>query len=192
MNEILKRTFLCFPVPMEVRSKKNMLYSTLEKSPAQIKWVKNDNLHLTLKFIGYTTESQISKIINILSKITIDYKPFQLIINKTGCFPKKERPRTLFLGVDGQINSLNDLFQNIETELEKIDIEKDRNQFFPHITLAKIKYPQAHTPDIDLFLKSSYDPIDLSLDRVQFFSSELLPSGAIYTLLKTFPLGEQV
>ena len=192
MNEKLKRTFLCFPVPMEVRSKKNMLYSTLEGSPAQINWVKNDNLHLTLKFIGYTPESQIPRIINILSRITMKYKPFQLVINNTGCLPKKERPRTLFLGVEGRIKILKDLFQNIETEFEKIDIEKDRNEFFPHITLARIKYPQNHTPDIDLFLKSSYDPIDLSLDRVQFFSSELLPSGAIYTLLKTFPLGEQV
>ena len=192
MNEKLKRTFLCFPVPLEVKSKKNMLFSTLEGSPAQINWVKNDNLHLTLKFIGYTTESQIPKIISILSKITINYKPFQLLINSTGCFPTKERPRTLFLGVEGRLNVLSDLFQNIENEFEKIDIEKDRNGFFPHITLARIKYPQNYTPDIDLFLKSSYDPIDLSLDRVQFFSSELLPSGAIYTLLKTFPLGEQV
>ena len=192
MNEKLKRTFLCFPVPLEVKSKKNMLYSTLEGSPAQINWVKNDNLHLTLKFIGYTTESQIPKIISILSKITIKYKPFQLVINSTGCFPTKERPRTLFLGIEGRLNVLSDLFQNIENEFEKIDIEKDRNVFFPHITLARIKYPQPHTPNIDLFLKSSYDPIDLSLDRVQFFSSELLPSGAIYTLLKTFPLGEQI
>ena len=192
MNEKLKYTFLCFPVPFEVRSKKNMLYSTLEESPAQINWVKNDNLHFTLKFIGYTTESQIPKIISILSKITINYKPFELVINSTGCLPTKERPRTLFLGVEGRLNILSDLFQNIENEFEKIDIEKDRNGFFPHITIARIKYPQTHTPDIDLFLKSSYDPIDLSLDRVQFFSSELLPSGAIYTLLKTFPLGEQV
>ena len=192
MNEKLKRTFLCFPVPLEVRSKKNMLYSTLEGSPAQINWVKNNNLHLTLKFIGYTTQSQIPKIISILSKITIKYKPFKLVINSTGCFPKKERPRTLFLGVEGRLNVLSDLFQNIENEFEKIHIEKDRKEFFPHITLASIKYPQTHTPDIDLFLKSSYDPIDLSMDRVQFFSSELLPSGAIYTLLKTFPLGEQV
>ena len=192
MNEKLIRTFLCFPVPGEIRSKKNMLYSTLEGSPAQINWVKNDYLHLTLKFIGYTPESYIPKIIDTLKKITINYKPFQLVINNTGCFPKKERPRTLFMGVEGNINKLKELFQNIENEFEKIDIEKDRNDFFPHITLARIKYPQTHTPDIDLFLKSSYDPIDLSLDRVQFFSSELLPSGSIYTLLKTFPLGEQV
>ena len=192
MNEKLIRTFLCFPVPGEVRSKKNMLYSTLEGSPAQINWVKNDYLHLTLKFIGYTTESYIPKIIDTLKKITINYKPFQLVINSTGCFPKKERPRTLFLGVEGRLNILMDLVQNIENELEKIDIPKDQNDFFPHITLARIKYPQTHTPDIDLFLKSSYDPIDLSLDRVQFFASELLPSGAIYTLLKTFPLGESI
>ena len=192
MNEKLKYTFLCFPVPFEVRSKKNMLYSTLEESPAQINWVKNDNLHFTLKFIGYTTESQIPLIINILRRITINYKPFQLSIKNTGCFPKKERPRTLFLGVEGRLNILNDLFQNIENELEKIDVQKDRNNFFPHITLATIKYPQAYTPDIDLFLKSSYDPIDLSMDRVQFFASELLPSGSIHTLLKTFPLGESI
>ena len=192
MNEKLIRTFLCFPVPGEVRSKKNMLYSTLEGSPAQINWVKNDYLHLTLKFIGYTTESHIPKIIDTLKKITINYKPFQLVINGTGCFPKKERPRTLFLGVEGRLNILMDLVQNIENELEKINIPKDRNDFFPHITLARIKYPQTHTPDIDLFLKSSYDPIDLSLDRMQFFTSELLPSGAIYTLLKTFPLGESI
>ena len=138
MNEKLKRTFLCFPVPMEVRSKKNMLYSTLEGSPAQINWVKNDNLHLTLKFIGYTTESQIPRIINILSRITIKYKPFQLVINNTGCLPKKERPRTLFLGVEGQINILKDLFQSIETEFEKIDIEKVLNHCRENLSTFKI------------------------------------------------------
>ena len=96
------------------------------------------------------------------------------------------------MGIEGRLNILMDLVQNIENEFDKIDIPKDQNDFIPHITLARIKYPQNHTPDIDLFLKSSYDPIDLSIDHVQFFSSELLPSGAIYTLLKTFPLGEQI
>ena len=51
MTEKLKRTFLCFPVPMEVKIKKNMLYSTLEGSAAKIHWVKNENLHLTLKYL---------------------------------------------------------------------------------------------------------------------------------------------
>ena len=190
MEDRLIRTFLCFPVPPEVKSKKNMLYSTLEDSPAKINWVKNDNLHLTLKFIGHTRESYIPKIKDSLKGVICDQKPFQLSINGTGCFPKKERPRTLFLGIEGRINIMKGLLVKIENQLEKLGFPKDHYDFSPHITLARIKYPQKYTPNIDFFLKSSFDPIDLTLDRVQFFASELLPSGAIYTLLKTFPLGE--
>ena len=64
MSEKLIRTFLSIPVPLEVRSKKNMLYSTLEESPAKINWVKNVQLHLTIKFLSHTPESIIEKIIN--------------------------------------------------------------------------------------------------------------------------------
>ena len=192
MNEKLIRTFLSFPAPMEVKSKKNMLYSTLEDSNANINWVKNQNLHLTIKFIGHTTESSVSKIIDTVSNITLDSKPFRLIIKGTGCFPKKERPRTLFMGIEGSLSPLYDLVSKIENELEKLGFSKESNEFIPHITVARIKYPQKHTPDINLFLQSSYDPIDFSLNRMQFFASELLPSGPVYTLLKSFPLGEPI
>ncbi len=192
MSERLLRTFLCFPLPSEVSSKKNMLFSTLQGSNANIKWVKNENLHLTLKFIGHTREKDIPKIIDAVNDVTINHKPFILKATGTGCFPKKERPRTLFMRVEGRLNLLNHLFKKIEKQLEKLGFSKDHLKYSPHITLAKIKYPQSHTPDIDVFLKSSYDPIDLSIDRVQFFASELLPSGAIYSLLKTFPLGESI
>ena len=192
MNEKLLRTFLCFPVPLEVKLKKNMLFSTLQYSSSKINWVKSENLHLTLKFIGYTRESDIPKIINKVNDVTAKFKPFYLSVRGTGCFPKKERPRTLFMGVEGRVNLLNNLVKNIEIQLEKLKFPKDRFNYLPHITIARVKYPQSQTPDIDLFLKSSYDPIDLSIDRVQFFASELLPSGAIYSLLKTFPLGESI
>ena len=192
MSEKLLRTFLCFPVPMEVKSKKHMLFSTLQHSSSKINWVMNENLHLTLKFLGYTRESDIANIISQVKNVTANYRPFHLYVNGTGCFPKKERPRTLFMGIEGRINLLNNLVKNIELQLEELDFPKDRFKYLPHITIARIKYPQSQTPDIDLFLKSSYDPIDLSIDRVQFFASELLPTGAIYSLLKTFPLGESI
>ena len=96
------------------------------------------------------------------------------------------------MGIEGKIDLLNDIVKKIENKLEKLDFPKNRYEYLPHITIARVKYPQQQTPDINIFLKSSYDPIDLSIDRVQFFASELLPSGAIYSLLKTFPLGESI
>ena len=62
MSEKLIRTFLSIPVPLMVRSKKQMLYSTLEQSPAKINWVKDEQLHITIKFIGHTPENLFDEI----------------------------------------------------------------------------------------------------------------------------------
>ena len=192
MSEKLIRTFLSIPVPQDVRSKKNMLYSTLEESPAKINWVKNIQLHLTIKFLSHTPESVIEKIIDRVESITSESKPFDIFIESTGCFPVKERPRVLWMGVNGYLDPLYDLFIKVEDALDLLGFPKEQQDYKPHITLARIKYPQKWTPDISTFLKSSYDPIDFPIDRVQFFSSELLPSGTVHTLLKSFPLGESI
>ena len=192
MTEKLLRTFLSVPVPSEVGSKKNMLYSTLETVDGDINWIKNFQLHLTLKFLGHTPESSIDNVIEHIEKITPNIKPFGLKIEKTGCFPVPTRPRTLWLGVKGTLEPLFAMVESIEAVLEPLGFPRAARDFSPHITLARIKYPQKYTPNVNPFLKSSYDPIDFPVDRVQYFSSELLPTGAVYTILKTFPLGESL
>ena len=118
MSEKLIRTFLSIPVPLEVRSKKNMLYSTLEESPAKINWVKNVQLHLTIKFLSHTPESIIEKIINEVGSVTSTLRPFEIIIESTGCFPIKERPRVLKQEKDFFTTSIEQL-----KKLETIEVE---------------------------------------------------------------------
>ena len=192
MTEKLLRTFLAVPVPRDVSSKKNMLYSTLENVDGDINWVKNAQLHLTMKFLGHTPESAINDVIDHIEKITPNMNPFDLKIEETGCFPVPTRPRILWLGLKGNLDLLKSMVESIENVLEPLGFPKESRDILPHITLARIKYPQKHTPNVDPFLKSSYDPIDFPVDRMQFFSSELLPSGAVHTILKTFPLGESL
>ena len=192
MAEKLMRTFLSIPVPYEVGSKKNMLYSTIEDSRGNINWVKNTNLHLTLKFLGHTPESSFKMVIDAVEKITKSIRPFNLKIEETGCFPVETRPRVLWMGVRGKIDPLLELVEDIEKSLYNLGFHRESQVSSPHITLARIKYPQKVTPDIELFLRSTYDAIDFPVDRVQFFSSELLKTGAVYNLLKTFPLGEKL
>jgi len=192
MTEKLLRTFLAVPVPRDVSSKKNMLYSTLENVDGDINWVKNAQLHLTMKFLGHTPESAIIDVIDHVEKITPNMNPFDLKIEETGCFPVPTRPRILWLGLKGNLVLLKSMVESIENVLEPLGFPKESRDILPHITLARIKYPQKHTPNVDPFLKSSYDPIDFPVDRMQFFSSELLPSGAVHTILKTFPLGESL
>ena len=192
MIEKLLRTFLAVPIPEEVKSKKNSFYSILENSGGKIQWVKNSNLHLTLKFIGHTPQSFIDEIRKVIGKIVTMNAPFNLFVNDTGCFPTPRRPRILWMGLSGELNPLFTLVHQIEEALDSMGFPKEGQDYSPHITLARIKYPQKETPNIDLFLKSSYDAIDFPVDRVQFFSSEILSSGAIHTILDTVPLGETI
>jgi len=175
-----------------VKKVKQMLFSTLEGEKADIKWVRNLQIHLTLKFLGYTPDIDINRIKGIIADITEKFKPFELTIGNTGCFPLPNRPRVLWLGVNDEKNQLALLVNDLEQVLELEGFPRFGKPFFPHITLARISYPQKYTPNISVYLQSSYDEIVLPLNRVQFFSSELLPFGAVHTLLGTFPMGENI
>ena len=119
-------------------------------------------------------------------------EPFNLNIEKTGCFPNKEKAKILWLGVTGIINPLIDLFNKFEIMLKGYGFPVEEMDYNPHITIARIKYPQKITPDVSLFLNSTFDPIQFPIDRVQFLSSELISTGVVYTLIKSFPLGESL
>jgi 2'-5' RNA ligase len=76
--------------------------------------------------------------------------------------------------------------------LQEYGFPKEEMEFNPHVTIARIKYPQKLTPDVNLFLNSNFDPIKFPINRVQFLSSELISTGVVYTLIKSFPLGESL
>ena len=131
MTEKLLRTFLSVPVPREVSSKKNMLYSTLETVDGDINWVKNAQLHLTLKFLGHTPESSINDVIDHVDEIMPNIKPFDLKIDETGCFPVPTRPRTLWLGVKGDLDPLLTMVESIESSLESLGFPRSDRDFSP-------------------------------------------------------------
>jgi len=190
MHEKLVRTFLSVPVPGQIKSIKKMFYTSLKDAPGSINWIRDPQLHLTLCFLGHTPESSINIVAKAVKKITSQFEPMELSINGTGCFPVSTRPRVLWLGVEGNKQPLVSMVNQLKDSLNTLGFPPEEKEYFPHITLARIRYPQKYTPNIDLFLKSSYDEIVFPVDRVQFFSSELLPNGAVYTILDSFPLGE--
>jgi 2'-5' RNA ligase len=185
----LIRTFIAVPVPQQVLELQNYLKSTVSGKTGKIDWVRSDQLHLTLKFLGDTTESSIGRVQSTIKNITKETSPFDLKIQGTGCFPKVERPRVMWAGIEGAIKSLYDLLEMIQIKLDPLGFPKDIKPFHPHITLGRAKYPQKRTPDISTFLNSNYDSIPFRIEKVQYISSELFPNGPIYTILSTHFFG---
>ena len=184
-NKIL-RTFISVPVPNSVKNVKQMLTSTCEDEKVDIRWVKHNNLHITLHFLGYTPEKEIPQLKKMLSKIIKSQKAFDLTISKTGKFPDNDKPSVLYLGVEGNLKPLNELVNDIKKDISSIGYNKDLKEFTPHVTVGKINYPQKFNPDLSTFLNSSYDKIKFTVDKIQFVSSESLPEGVVYSILNTF------
>ena len=186
MKNRLLRTFISIPVPNSVKNVKQMLTSTCEDEKVVIHWVKHNNLHITLQFLGFTPEEDIPHIKELLLKITNSQKAFDLTISNTGKFPDNDKPSVLYLGIEGNLKPLNELVNSIDKEISSIGYDKDIKNYTPQVTVGKINYPQKFNPDLSTFLNSSYDKIDFTVDKIQFISIENLSEGVIYSILNTF------
>ncbi|NHZ86350.1 MAG: RNA 2',3'-cyclic phosphodiesterase [Planctomycetia bacterium] len=190
MSERLLRTFISVTLPKKIVSVSNMLKTTVSSKKDNIKWVNPGNIHLTLKFLGHTPLEAADEINKVLKDLVTRHSGMELLINGTGCFPIIERPRVLWLGVEGNISPLQNFVGDINKGLEKLGFPLDENDYIPHITLARVKYPPKDTPDITNFINTSYEPLKFNINRIRFMSSELFPNGPIYSILGTHFLGK--
>lgn len=183
MPERLIRTFIAIDVPEAVRETSVSLQTLVKAKPKVVKWVRPENIHLTLRFIGPTAPGEVEKINTLLGGVAGEYNDLSLTISGTGCFPKKARPRVLWLGVEGDVPELKSIVSRMGEGMEKLGYPLEERNYSPHITVGRIRYPQKATPDVTDFLAVDYEAISFAATRINLYQSDLLPSGPIYSLL---------
>ena len=188
MPEKLIRTFIAIDTPETVSEVALLLKSSVKANQKAVKWVRKENIHITLRFIGPTAPGEVDKINRLLREISGQNSDLSLTVSGTGCFPKKERPRILWLGVDGDVAELKLLVEMINSEMDQLGYPQEERNYSPHITIGRIRYPQKVTPDVTDFLSAQYEPISWNIPKIILYQSELLPSGAIYSILGTHNL----
>jgi len=187
----MKRTFIAIKINLseEILSKINDIKTNLENEP--IKWVETNNMHLTLKFLGDTTDDQIDAVIHVLDQIKVDFQSFSFDIKGCGVFKNIRQPRVLWFGID-QINEMKKIHNVIETELLKIGFEKEQRSFTPHLTLGRIKFIK-HTEKLRKLLDLHKNQVfqKLEVKEITLFESNLTPQGPIYNSIHTIGLEER-
>jgi len=183
------RTFIAIDLDKEIKVTLSALIEELRERNKNIKWVRQEAMHLTLKFLGEIKEEKIPEIVNTLEEITKDYRPFFLKIKGTGYFPlEKKNPRVLWTGVEAD-EALISLQQRLESELEEIGFPKEKRTFHPHLTLGRVKVPssiQETVRELERDKESVFG--EMTVNKLTFFQSILKPSGAEYIALSEFQL----
>lgn len=178
------------------RAQKQLQDECLRVSVAQaIRWVAPQNIHLTLKFLGNCNRAQLPALTNALERAAHDIAPFVLTARGLGCFPNARRPNTLWVGLEGDIQTAALLAQYIENETNALGFARDERGFAPHLTLGRVKrdasnHERAKLGDIvKSFPSTTYGKIHV--DAAYLVASDLKPTGPIYTLLAQAKLGKE-
>ena len=181
-----KRVFIGITIGRQIKSILPIVKSAVNCNPIHIKWIPLENIHLTLSFLGNIRVKDIPHLIESLEK-KITSNDFQLTITGTGVFPSSKSPKVLWLGISKGIDELISLQFQVEKSIRKFKENYQKITFTPHITIARIRRLHAKI-DVLPFLNSVYSPIDLDVNSISMYESKLLPEGAQYTIINTFPL----
>ncbi|OYT52068.1 MAG: RNA 2',3'-cyclic phosphodiesterase [Desulfurococcales archaeon ex4484_204] len=153
----------------------------------EIKGVEDENIHLTLRFIGEVSESLVPAIINCLDRCS-KYSQFTMELRGVGVFPSLSRPRVIWVGVKGGASELKTLRGVLDDCLR--DIKRPEHQeFVPHITIARVKRRISGSCLRDFIMSHSDDLVGTSrVTKVVLKRSILKPQGPEYIDIHTVKL----
>ena len=181
-----KRVFIGIPAGDQVKSTLSLLQPIVDCNSRHIKWIPLDNIHLTLSFLGDVSINKIPDIVQSVEQ-NIATSQFQLSILGTGVFPLTKSPKVLWLGIDKGIDELKLLHEQVVKSVSEFKDNYENNTFVPHISIARIRRLYRKI-DVLPLMNSVYSPIDLDVNSISMYESKLLPEGAQYSIINTFPL----
>jgi len=187
MSETL-RTFIALELSPEIRQELSKIQKELKKSGADAKWVKPENIHLTLKFLGNTPVDKIPLINNLLQETANQCKSFDISISDLGVFPRIESPRVIWVDINQGKEELIKFAGEIENKLSDLGFIKEDRPFQTHVTLARIKSSLNRLNLAEKLKAINPPPLSQRVDKITFFKSTLTPQGPVYEILKEITL----
>ena len=185
------RLFVALEIPDQVRDGFAALIAELRGadssfSKSRARWVRPENLHVTLKFIGHVDSGKLDAIRAALAEVRLD-NPVELRFRGLGFFPNGKRPRVFWAGIEASPN-LAPLAGEIEARLAKVGISGETREFAPHLTLARFE-PPGISDGLSAIAQENVAREFGTVRTGEFhlFESKTKPSGAEYARLQSFP-----
>jgi 2'-5' RNA ligase len=186
------RAFIAIEIPEEVRLAIAVAQARLKRAKLGVKmsWMKVENIHITLQFLGYIEEAVVEQIKLALETVTRQHGAFELAVHGAGAFPNENRPRVIWVGCADTNGKLKALAGAVQAAMQPLGFEPEHREFSAHLTLGRAKFPRP-----DAALTTALDSLKdtacgtLRVKAIHLFESQLHPEGSIYTRLSSHKLG---
>jgi 2'-5' RNA ligase len=184
------RSFLAFELPPKIRETLSAVSRDARTLPLSVRWVRIVNIHLTVVFMGSVQEDQIGSIAEAARHVCHGYAPFRIHLKGAGVFGSRRNPRVLWVGLEGDMDRMSVLRDDLQKNLAPFGIEEENRPFRPHLTLGRFRKGAKADPSLDdLLLKyQDLNGPECLVSELVLFKSDLSSSGAVYTSLGKWPL----
>jgi len=189
------RAFIAIPLSHEIQSNLgNVIEQLEERLPGvAVRWMQPKNIHLTIKFLGDVSESNLEMLSKMLRSEASQHAPFEISVGNLGAFPSVSRPRVIWVGVEAP-PELSALQSGVENETARLGYARERREFSPHLTLGRVSR-NADSSDArqirEVLSNSTVGFLGAArVKEVHLYRSDLKPGGAVYTRLYAAPLAE--
>ena len=175
------RCFVALDVSKSIRTALGEIIGLLRREVDGVRWVRPESVHLTIKFLGDVDRARLGAIKEAL-RGAVSGSAIPLRLTALGGFPRADRARVIWVGVDGDLAALSCLQNDVEMAVETIGFEREQRAFSPHLTVGRARRSPVVIPDVAV--------PELSFEGavVALMESRLRPGGSVYTPIDEFQL----
>ncbi len=179
----MKRLFLAIDLPERIIDDISATYSAIPG----VRWIQEEQLHLTLRFFGELPGDRESALVKVLS--TVSARPFSLRVKGTGYFPPRGEARVLWVGID-QEPALPRLVSAIESDVVRAGFKREPRKFTGHVTVARCSHAPSDRLAQYLVANSLFTTESFEVNAFHLYTSHLGKNHATYTREVSFTLGK--
>jgi 2'-5' RNA ligase len=171
------RVFFAFDLTQSTKANLNKLIDELRSRDHgdRVRWVRVENLHVTLHFIGNVSPDSVPRLLHAVSQELVRERPIATQLTALHLFPSEKRPHVIALGLESD-ESLKRLAEAVKRGVSAVGMPSDKRPFKPHLTLGRIRgniFPSIRDMTFDGNAK-------IKVREVLLYQSELYPDGPLY------------
>ncbi|MFZ5518145.1 MAG: RNA 2',3'-cyclic phosphodiesterase [Candidatus Zhuqueibacterota bacterium] len=185
----LIRTFIAIQIPAEMKKEIGTLQEKFKSVGKSVSWVRPENIHVTLKFLGDTNEARIDEIEGKIKLAVSGVQPFQIEVKGVGAFPNLRRPRVIWVGAASEPAMLETIVEKLEKNLKELGFKPEDRKFTAHLTIGRVKdAPDGVALSGKVQAFAQFNAGSFETASIELIKSDLLPTGARYTTLRKIVL----
>ena len=187
------RLFAAVPLGQALQPKFDSLLGQAASIPSGVRWVKPENLHLTLKFFGEMNDEKLRLVTDLLAKVAARHGLFSLTAEGLDAFPNLRQPKSLFVSLRCGNDALSALALDIERTSKVFVLKPGEERFKAHITLGRMKSEKGLAPVLEKLNILCAEPLgEMPVGSFYLYESQLTSEGSVYTRLREFFLSGSV